>query len=89
MTEEEQKAIEILSLKAITSSAEAPEYPNTIVMKKDLITVLNLISKLQADIDIKDKVIENLEKGNKELRKHILNYQGTTGILLKMEDKDE
>lgn len=60
MTEEEKKVIERLSLKAITSSAEAPEYPNTIVMKKDLITALNLISKLQADIEIKDKVIDDL-----------------------------
>lgn len=54
-----------------------------------LLKLVDIISKLQTDIEIKDKVIENLEKENKELRKHILNYQGTTGILLKMEDKDE
>lgn len=47
------------------------------------------IMEVQADIEIKDKVIENLEKENKELRKRILNYQGTTGMFLRMEDKDE
>lgn len=68
MTEKEQEAIEILSLKAITSSAEAPEYPNTIVMKKDLVIILNLILKLQSDIEIKDKVIKELEN---KLEEHI------------------
>ena len=51
MLDEEKKAIERLSLKAITSSIEAPDYPNAIVMKKDLITLLNLIEKQQKEIE--------------------------------------
>ena len=62
MLEEEEKAIEILSLKAITSSAEAPEYPNTIVMKKDLVIILNLISKLQKELEHKEKLINDFAR---------------------------
>ena len=51
LSEEEKKAIEILILKATTSSIEAPNYPNAIVMKKDLGTVLNLIEKQQKEIE--------------------------------------
>lgn len=51
MSEEEKEAIEILSLKSITSSIEAPNYPNCIVMKKDLQIVLNLIETQKAEIN--------------------------------------
>jgi hypothetical protein len=50
-SKEEKEAIETLSLKAITSSIEAPNYPNFIAMKKDLIIVLNLIQKQDKIID--------------------------------------
>ena len=57
MTEEE-KAIEKLSMKAITSSAEAPDYPNCIVMKKDLIIILNLIERQEKEIESLKNTIE-------------------------------
>lgn len=60
LSEEEIKVIENLSLKAITSSIEAPDYPNCIVMKKDLQTLLNLIEKQQ-------KELEQEKEKNKEL----------------------
>ena len=64
MTEEEKKAIERLSIKATTSSIKAISYPNAIVMKKDIKTVLNLIDKQQ-------KEIEELKKENIELSNQI------------------
>ena len=58
MTEEEKKAIERLSIKATTSSIEAISYPNAIVMKKDIKTVLKLIDKQQKEIEeLKEKQI--------------------------------
>ena len=62
MTEEEKEIIDNLTMKAITSSAEAPDYPNCIVMKKNLITVLNLIQK-------QDKKIKDLKEHNSNLIK--------------------
>ena len=58
MSEEEKKAIEYLSLKAITSSIEAPDYPNCIVMKKDLQIILNLIDKQQKELERKEGKIK-------------------------------
>lgn len=59
MTEEEKETIDNLTMKAITSSAEALNYPNCIVMKKDLITLLNLIQKQDTEINKLNNVIDN------------------------------
>lgn len=57
LIEEEKETIDRLYIKAISYSVEAPDYPNTIVFKKDLVRVLNLIEKQQ-------KEIEELKKDN-------------------------
>lgn len=50
LNKEEKKVIEELSLKSITSSSlETKDYPSMICFKKDVITVLNLITKLQKE----------------------------------------
>lgn len=47
MNEEEKKAIEELSKKAVICNYEERDYPNMICFKKDMIIALNLIEKLQ------------------------------------------
>lgn len=47
MNEEEKKAIEELSKKAVICNYEERDYPNMICFKKDMIIILNLIEKLQ------------------------------------------
>jgi len=64
LSKEEKKAIERISIKATTSSIEAINFPNAIVMKKDIKTVLNLIDKQQ-------KELEELKKENIELSSQI------------------
>ena len=65
MTEEEQKAIEELKkdldieIKECSSSNDY-RYLSGLYLNGNVETVLNLISKLQADIEIKDKVIDLL-----------------------------
>lgn len=49
MNEEEKKAIEELSKKAVICNYEERDYPNMICFKKDMIIVLNLIKKLQKE----------------------------------------
>ena len=49
MNEEEKKAIEELSKKAVICNYEERDYPNMICFKKDMITALNLIEKLQKE----------------------------------------
>lgn len=49
MNEEEKKAIEELSKKAVICKYESRDYPNMICFKKDMIIVLNLIEKLQKE----------------------------------------
>ena len=49
MNEEEKKAIEELSKKAIICNYEERDYPNMICFKKDMIIILNLIEKLQKE----------------------------------------
>lgn len=49
MNEEEKKAIEELSKKAVICKYESRDYPNMICFKKDMIIVLNLIGKLQKE----------------------------------------
>lgn len=79
MTEEEQKAIENIEKELNKKYEVVPLYkdfsinsPMNIVQKHyndtDLKIILNLISKLQSDIEIKDKVIEEIKS---KLQKHI------------------
>ena len=49
MNEEEKKAIEELSKKAVICNYEERDYPNMICFKKDMIIALNLIEKLQKE----------------------------------------
>lgn len=53
-----EEDIERLTLKAITSSVDAPDYPNCIVMKKDLILLLNHLTKQEKMIEL---LIEDLQ----------------------------
>ena len=64
MNEEEKKAIEELSKKAVICKYESRDYPNMICFKKDMIIVLNLIEKLQ-------KENEELKADNYELNNRI------------------
>ena len=64
MTEKEQKAIELLK-EEISRPVEVPEDKfNTFILYniENTKIILNLISKLQADIEIKDKVIDYMAK---------------------------
>lgn len=54
-----EEVIEKLNLKAITSSAEASDYPNCIVMKKDLKVLLKELEKKDKLIDLMAKHIED------------------------------
>lgn len=49
MNEEEKKAIEELSKKAVICNYEERDYSNMICFKKDMIIALNLIEKLQKE----------------------------------------
>lgn len=51
MSEEEKKAIEELSKKAVFCNYEERDYPNMICFKKDMLIVLNLIEKQQKQIE--------------------------------------
>ena len=49
MNEEEKKAIDELSKKAVICNYEERDYPNMICFKKDMLIALNLIEKLQKE----------------------------------------
>lgn len=69
--EDIKEVIERLSMKAITSKVEAKDYPNCIVLKKDLITLLNRLEQLEKENEKKrkrlDKQFKLLEKRDKEI----------------------
>lgn len=77
LSEEEKKTIDRLYIKAISYSVEAPDYPNTIVFKKDLVRILNLIEKQQKEIENLKEVNKEHQKLNGELREEI-QRQGNT-----------
>lgn len=64
MNEEEKKAIDELSKKAVICNYEERDYPSMICFKKDMIIALNLIEKLQ-------KENEELKADNYELNNRI------------------
>lgn len=68
MNEEEKKAIEELSKKAVICKYESRDYPNMICFKKDMIIVLNLIEKLQKE---NEELKEDRDKFKKALGKRI------------------
>lgn len=51
MNKEEKEVIDRLTKQAITYPIDAVDYPNTIVARKDLVTVLKLIDKRNKVID--------------------------------------
>jgi hypothetical protein len=82
MTEQEQKAIENIEKELNKKYEVVPLYkdfsinsPMNIVQKHyndtDIKIILNLISKLQADIEIKDKVIEQKNRLIKSQKQYI------------------
>ena len=82
MNEEEKKAIEELSKKAVICNYEERDYPNMICFKKDMIIVLNLIEKLQKENeelkgknDINIAYAEYLEKILNEYKKESVSKQ--------------
>lgn len=64
MSEEEKKAFSRLYMKATLYSADAEDYPNSIVSKRDLVIIINLIEKQQNEI-------QNLQTIDKEHQKLI------------------
>lgn len=66
MNKEEKEAIDRLYMKATLYSADAPEYPNSIVMKKDLVVLLDLLEK-------QNKEISKLRKKNNNLLSKLRN----------------
>lgn len=79
MSEEEQKAIEELKkdlnieIKECSSSNDY-KYSSGLYLNGNVETLLNLISKLQSDIEIKDKVINYIAK-------HTYIRTGENGVL--------
>ena len=74
MNEEEKKAIEELSKKAVICNYEERDYPNMICFKKDMIIVLNLIEKLQKENEkLKTKLLDILE-GQKVIKEETPQY---------------
>lgn len=60
MNDEEKKAIEELSKKAVFCNYEERDYPNMICFKKDMLIVLNLIEKLQKENEeLKERIREH------------------------------
>ena len=86
MSEEEKITIEELSIKAITSPIEAPNFPNMICMKKDMLIVLNLIEKQNKRIE--ELKFENIlaREENDYLHK---NYIPKSVIREKIEELEE
>ena len=60
MNDEEKKAIEELSKKAVFCNYEERDYPNMICFKKDMLIVLNLIEELQKENEeLKERIREH------------------------------
>lgn len=69
MNEEEKKAIEELSKKAVICKYESRDYPNMICFKKDMIIVLNLIEKLQKENEQLNAEVNSLKGKLDEINK--------------------
>ena len=67
--EDIKAVIERLSMKAITSKVEAKDYPNCIVLKKDLITLLDRLEQLEKENTQLKEIEKEHQKLNGELRK--------------------
>lgn len=75
MSEEEKKAFSRLYMKATLYSADAEDYPNSIVSKRDLVIIINLIEKQQKEIETYKLLNANIEKDNKRQSIAIIEYQ--------------
>lgn len=73
MNEEEKKAIEELSKKAVICNYEERDYPNMICFKKDMIIALNLIEKLQKENEeLKQQVQRQINEWNKDIKSNYI-----------------
>ena len=86
MNEEEKKAIEELSKKAVICNYEERDYPNMICFKKDMIIALNLIEKLQKENEELEEINNELEAVKDEA---IRRYNFETIPIKKVKDKIE
>ena len=84
MNEEEKKAIEELSKKAVICNYEERDYPNMICFKKDMIIALNLIEKLQKE----NEKYKRLAKINLENAEEFKDNMCEHRCLLKSENKE-
>lgn len=71
MNEEEKKAIEELSKKAVICNYEERDYPNMICFKKDMIIALNLIEKLQKENEELKRLIAHKNEYTKKLEEDL------------------
>lgn len=94
MNEEEKKAIEELSKKALICNYEERDYPNMICFKKDMIIALNLIEKLQKENEeLKEeneynKILLDMNN-NFTIDKKTRNYKWNVIEIQKVKDKIE
>ena len=84
MNEEEKKAIEELSKKAVICNYEERDYPNMICFKKDMIIALNLIEKLQKE----NEKYKRLAKINLENAEEFKDNMCEHRCLLKSENEE-
>ena len=85
MNEEEKKAIEELSKKAVICNYEERDYPNMICFKKDMIIVLNLIEKLQKE----NEELKNQEATARRINELLVQRYSNSIPVQKVKDKIE
>ena len=74
MSEEEKKAFSRLYMKATLYSADAEDYPNSIVSKRDLVIIINLIEKQQKEIENLKEINKEHQKKKKKIIQEMANY---------------
>lgn len=89
MNEEEKKAVEELSKKAVICNYEERDYPNMICFKKDMIIALNLIEKLQKELKQKDKIIDLMAETINNIDEDICKQMGQKANCNEFEDTEK
>ena len=85
MNEEEKKAFEELSKKAMLCNYEERDYPNMICFKKDMLIVLNLIEKLQKE----NEELKNQETTARKINELLVQRYSNSISVQKVKDKIE